>query len=52
MEGVFFWVLMLLWLVLGIRGASANRDYFAIGGSLILFLLMVIVGLKVFGSPL
>jgi len=54
---LLYWVLMLLWLVFGLWsgwpapgtvGATAFRP---LGGTLLLFILLVILGWKVFGSP-
>jgi len=45
-----YWVLMLLWLVLGIWQTWPN--YRAAGGNVLLFILLVLVGWKVFGQPI
>ncbi|HYT45256.1 MAG TPA: hypothetical protein VEP90_23210 [Methylomirabilota bacterium] len=42
-----FWILMLVWLVLGIGWGW--RDSF--GGTLILFILIAMLGWKIFGTP-
>ncbi len=50
---VFFWILILLWIVLG--GVSCRQggpSWGVWGGGLILFLLIVILGFKAFGNPL
>lgn len=48
--GLAFWILMLLWLVFGLWSAWPN--YHLVGGSVLLFLLLLILGWKVFGQPL
>jgi hypothetical protein len=48
--GLAFWILMLLWLVFGVWHLWPN--YYGVGGSLLLFILLVLLGWKVFGSPL
>ena len=51
---ILFWVLMILWLVFGLwNGYVPGQPYpyrLAVGNFL-LFILFVIVGWKVFGSP-
>jgi uncharacterized membrane protein len=55
--GILFWILMLLWLVFGVwtywpaTGGSAVA-FGPVGGSLLLFVLVGILGWKVFGAPL
>ena len=49
--GLAFWILMLLWLVLGL----AVHYYPAWGpwpGTILLFILLLLLGWKVFGAPL
>jgi hypothetical protein len=48
--GLAFWILMLLWLVFGVWHAYPN--YFLVGGSLLLFILLLLLGWKVFGAPI
>lgn len=53
--GLAFWILMLLWLVLGIytnRAAIAGGQYLPLGGDLLLFVLLLLLGWKVFGQPI
>lgn len=55
--GVLFWILMLLWLVFGVwanwPAASGSTVAFGpVGWSLLLFVLVGILGWKVFGAPL
>lgn len=47
---IAFWVLMLLWLVLGLWHSWPNWPI--VGGNLLLFLLILLLGWKVFGQPL
>lgn len=54
---LLFWILMLLWVVLGVVGVrvdvtAPNGRYVTWGGSLILFLLILILGWAQFGAPL
>jgi len=53
--GLAYWILMLLWLVLGVwgnRAAFTAGNFAPFGGDLLLFILLVLVGWKVFGAPL
>ena len=52
--GFVFWLLMILWLVFGIwayRGLAPANWPFA-GGSAFMFILLFLVGWKVFGWPI
>jgi len=51
---ILFWVLMILWFVLSIWAGyipGQPYPYRAVGGNFLLFILFVILGWKVFGSP-
>lgn len=53
--GLVFWILMLLWLVLGAywnlpRGGPAN--YPVVGGHFLLFILLLLLGWAEFGPPI
>lgn len=48
--GLAFWILMLLWLVFGLWHWYPN--YTIMGGNLLLFILLLLLGWKVFGTPL
>lgn len=48
--GLMYWILMLVWLVFGIW--QSWPDYKAGGGNLLLFVLLVLSGWKVFGPPI
>lgn len=47
---LLYWILMLLWLVLGLWSTWPNLR--AGGPNLLLFILLVILGWKVFGAPI
>ena len=55
---VWFWLVMALWLVLGIWngyapvGPPGQPGFRAWGGNLLLFILLVILGWRAFGAPL
>lgn len=54
--GFIFWLLMLLWLVFsvwgywGVRTAAPNWPY--LGGNMFMFILLFLLGWKVFGWPI
>lgn len=55
--GLAFWILMLLWLVLGMvwnwpGSAAAVGPYGPVVNTLLLFLLFLLLGWRVFGAPL
>jgi Na+/proline symporter len=53
--GVLFWVLMIVWLIFGLywnRGDFARGNYGLAGGHLLQFILLAILGWKVFGPLL
>jgi hypothetical protein len=50
--GFLFWLLMVLWLVLGLyvnRPAISAGNYGLLGGNLLLFVLLFLLGWQVFG---
>jgi hypothetical protein len=50
--GVLFWVLMLLWLIFGLwsnRTDIQGGKYSLVGGNLLLFILLFLLGWKAFG---
>lgn len=49
--GLLFWILMLLWLVWGIIQAWPNWQPF-VGGNLLLWVIIALLGWKVFGPML
>jgi hypothetical protein len=53
--GLLFWILMLLWLVFGLYSnwpGIARGPYFPVGNSLLLFVLLLLLGWRVFGAAL
>jgi hypothetical protein len=55
--GFLFWLLMLLWLVFGLYwrwpgGAPVGPAWGPVGGDLILFILLFLLGWKAFGFPI
>jgi len=49
---VWYWLLMAIWLFFGIWRNRANADYFGWGGGLFIeFVLFIVIGVRVFGSP-
>lgn len=51
--GLCFWVLMLIWLVFGllVHFAVVAGGYTMIGGTVLLFILFLLLGWQVFGPP-
>lgn len=50
--GLIFWILMLLWLVLGLywnRTDLAGGNFAPFGGNLLFFILLFLLGWRVFG---
>lgn len=50
--GILFWVLMVVWLLFGFywhRSDFSHGSYGIVGGNLMLFILLAIIGWKVFG---
>jgi hypothetical protein len=53
--GLVFWILMLLWLVFGLWQnwpGIAGGQWQPIGGSLLLFILLLLLGWHAFGPPI
>ena len=51
--GLIFWVLMLIWLVGGIYYGYANpNNPYLIGGNVLLFILLLVLGWAAFGPPI
>ncbi len=54
--GILFWVIMLLWLLFGLYGArpaaGQQWNYGLLGGTLMEFILFMLLGWKTFGPPL
>lgn len=49
--GLMYWIVMLLWLVIGLWWHWPNWQPW-IGGNLLLFVLLLLLGWKVFGAPI
>ncbi len=47
--GLLFWILMILWLVLGIIPEPAGVRYWRVGGTVLLFVLLFLLGWHNFG---
>ena len=55
--GIMFWVLMILWAIFGVFGSRPSQpgqpwNYFGLGGTLLEFVLFLLLGWKLFGAPL
>lgn len=46
---LLYWILMLLWLVFGLWSGWPNQKL--VGGTMLLFLILLAVGWRVFGPP-
>lgn len=49
---LLYWILMLLWLIFGFWSNWPTPNYPLVGGHLLLFVLLVLLGWRVFGQPL
>lgn len=50
--GLIYWIVMLVWLLVGFASWGGYLGtHFMWGGSLMLFVLLVLLGWKVFGAP-
>jgi hypothetical protein len=47
--GLLFWILMLLWLIFGVWWNWPN--HYLVGGNVLLFVLLAILGWHAFGAP-
>jgi hypothetical protein len=52
--GLAYWILMLIWFVFGllVHFAFVAGTYGFVGGTVLLFVLFVLLGWQVFGAPL
>lgn len=52
--GLLFWILMIIWLVFGliIVWPAAGPRYYPVGGHLLVWILLALLGWKVFGPAL
>lgn len=44
-----FWIIMIVWAVLGVWATRTNRDYFALSNAALIWILFAILGYAVFG---
>lgn len=48
-----FWLLMILWLIFGVEwGGFSDSRYRVVGGGLLLWVLLALLGYAQFGSPI
>lgn len=54
--GLLYWLLVILWLIFGLWSgwpvAPAGSNWRPLGGSLLIFVLFVLIGLQLFGFPI
>jgi hypothetical protein len=50
--GLAYWILMLIWLVLGLYVGYIGASHYVLGGNILLFILLLLLGWQVFGAPL
>jgi hypothetical protein len=50
-RGLLFWVLMILWVILGIY-VGFGGGYLVIGGNVLLFILLALLGWGIYGPPI
>lgn len=54
--GFLFWLLILFWLIFGLwwtwPASNEPRSFGPVGGNLLLFVLLVLLGIGVFGWPI
>lgn len=50
--GLVFWILMLLWAVFSAWSWHTNPPYGPLGSNVLLFILFLLLGWKVFGAPI
>jgi len=49
---IAYWVIMTIWFVMGLYVTWGIGNHFLVGGNVLLFILFVLLGWKVFGSPI
>lgn len=49
---LLFWILMLLWLLRGAYVTYSSKSWEVIGGDILLFLLVLVLGVAQFGAPI
>jgi hypothetical protein len=53
--GFLFWLIMILWLLLGVwqgRPSTGPWNWYPLGGTIILWILLFMLGWHVFGFPI
>ena len=52
--GLAYWILMLIWFVFGLYAnfAFGPPNHYLLGGNVMLFILLLLLGWQVFGAPL
>ncbi len=53
--GFVFWLLMIIWLILGVvwwRKVPPDTSYVVVGGNVLIFILLCLLGWGVFGFPI
>ena len=48
--GLAFWIIMLIWLIFGSYWTWGN--HYVMGGNIMLFVLLALLGWRVFGAPI
>jgi hypothetical protein len=48
--GLAFWILMLIWLIFGVWWSWPNQRL--VGGNLLIFILLALLGWHAFGAPI
>jgi hypothetical protein len=49
--GLLYWILMLIWFLFGLYFSWGPGRYPLVGGHLLLFILLLLLGWKTFGAP-
>jgi hypothetical protein len=50
--GLAFWIIMLVWLIFGFWQAWPNQNWGLMGGTLLSFILFLLLGWHAFGPPI
>lgn len=53
-RGLLFWILMILWLIFSFYfyWPAAGTGYLVLGGPVLIFVLLALLGWQVFGAPI
>ena len=49
---MLYWLLMILWFIFSAGNIFRPAPYFLWGGNLLMFILFLLIGLRIFGSPI